>query len=158
MLTIKNLVDGTLVPSVSLLIFLTVGSLLLLVVYNRHAYGLQRYDGPFLASLTNLWRVRDSYVNGRKRPTIVQLHQKYGDVVRTGPNTLSFASPNAIADIYGPASRMPKVRISSTKDGFITDDRSSPAGMSRSRRTVKGLPRQTSSRPATFIGMLDTVG
>lgn len=112
MLTIKNLVDGTLVPSVSLSIFFTVGSLLFVAVFNRYAHGLRRYDGPFVASLTHFWRVRDSYINGNKRPTIVQLHQEYGDVVRTGPNTLSFASPNAIADIYGSASRMQKVRVS----------------------------------------------
>jgi hypothetical protein len=38
---------------------------------------------------------RDTHVTYRK------LHAKYGDVVRVGPNVLSFGKPSAIQDIYG---------------------------------------------------------
>lgn len=67
---------------------------------NRYRSGLSKYPGLFLASLTDWWRFVD--VLGR-RPDITQnkLHQKYGDVVRLGPNFLSFADPAAIKAIYG---------------------------------------------------------
>ena len=65
--------------------------------FNR---GLNKYPGPFLASLTDLWR----FVNvWRRRPDIthIKLHRKHGDIVRLGPNTLSFGNPLALKAIYG---------------------------------------------------------
>ncbi|KAJ5794558.1 cytochrome P450 [Penicillium paradoxum] len=75
---------------------------------NRYNNGLLQYPGPALASMTNIWRVRDAYVNGDKRPSYVALHNKYGNVVRLGPKSLSFASPAAIADIYPAEKNMAK--------------------------------------------------
>jgi hypothetical protein len=77
--------------------------LLLLVLYmarNHFHHGLQGYPGPFLASLTDWWRFFD--VLGR-RPEIthIKLHNQYGDIVRLGPNVLSFADPKALKTIYG---------------------------------------------------------
>lgn len=67
---------------------------------NHFHNGLNKYPGPFLGSLSNLWRFFDVY--GR-RPDIthLKLHRKNGDVVRLGPNLLSFADPNAVKTIYG---------------------------------------------------------
>lgn len=45
---------------------------------------------------------------------MIHLHNKYGDVVRVGPNVLSFAQPKAIKDIYGPGKVWEKVRIDSS--------------------------------------------
>ncbi|KAL2870730.1 cytochrome P450 [Aspergillus lucknowensis] len=76
-------------------------SLLLLYLARQYFHnGLNRHPGPFLAKFTDIWRFLD--VHGR-RPDITHnaLHKKYGDVVRLGPNTLSFASPSAIKVIYG---------------------------------------------------------
>jgi hypothetical protein len=84
------------------------------LIQNRYGNGLTAYPGPFFASLTNWWRLRDAYINGNERPTYVQLHKKYGDVVRIAPRTLSFASPKAIADIYDPKNNMAKVLIDGT--------------------------------------------
>jgi hypothetical protein len=69
-------------------------------VRNWYHNGLNKYPGPFLASLTDGWRLYDVY---RRRPEITQqrLHAKYGDIVRLGPNTLSFADPKALKTIYG---------------------------------------------------------
>ena len=77
--------------------------LLISVVYlakNKYHNGLQRYPGPFLASYTDWWRFFD--VLGR-RPDITQLklHRKLGDIVRLGPNALSFSNPEALKTIYG---------------------------------------------------------
>jgi cytochrome P450 len=38
---------------------------------------------------------------GRQHVILFDLHQKYGDVVRVGPNELSFATPESFKDIYG---------------------------------------------------------
>lgn len=101
-----RLFSQSLLPSVvfSLLLSITYG-----LYQNRYGKGLLEYPGPFLASLTNFWRVRDAYQNGNKRPSYVELHKTYGDVVRLGPDSLSFASPAAIEDIYSPKNNMAKV-------------------------------------------------
>ncbi|SPO04753.1 related to pisatin demethylase cytochrome P450 [Cephalotrichum gorgonifer] len=67
---------------------------------NRFNRGLNRYPGPLLASLTDWWRFWDVY-GQRPERTHIALHEKYGDVVRLGPNTLSFANPKALKSIYG---------------------------------------------------------
>ena len=83
-------------------------SVLIYLAKKRFHHGLQKYPGPFLASLTDWWRFFD--VLGR-RPDIthIKLHQKYGDIVRLGPNALSFASPAALKTIYGPNKGFTKV-------------------------------------------------
>lgn len=76
---------------------------LALVAYllkNYFNHGLNKYPGPFLASLTDWWRFVDVY---KRRPEVthLKLHAKHGDVVRLGPNSLSFADPRALKSIYG---------------------------------------------------------
>lgn len=78
-------------------------ALILAGVYLASQYfnkGLNRYPGPFFAKFTNIWRFIDVY---KRRPeaTHIQLHKKYGDIVRLGPNCLSFADPRALKVIYG---------------------------------------------------------
>ena len=79
------------------------------LVRNHYYNGLYKYPGPVLASLTDWWRFFD--VLGR-RPDIthIRLHQKHGDIVRLGPNTLSFADPRALKTIYGLNKGLTKVR------------------------------------------------
>jgi hypothetical protein len=77
--------------------------LLLAVAYLVSQYfnnGLNKYPGPTLAKFTNWWRFWIVY---KRRPDIVhyELHKKLGDIVRLGPNCLSFADPKAIKTIYG---------------------------------------------------------
>jgi len=70
------------------------------LVKNRYHNGLNKYPGPFLASLTDWWRLVDVW-GRRPDVTHLALHKKHGDVVRLGPNTLSFADPKALKTIYG---------------------------------------------------------
>lgn len=81
---------------ISLTIVVTIGWL----AKNRFNNGLNQYPGPFLASVTDWWRFWDVY---KQRPEIThqELHAKHGDVVRLGPNNLSFADPKALKAIYG---------------------------------------------------------
>ncbi|CCF41908.1 cytochrome P450 [Colletotrichum higginsianum] len=82
--------------------WLSIGLLLVVtwLVKNHYNNGLNKHSGPFLASLTDWWRFFD--VKGcRPEVTHRKLHEQYGDVVRLGPNTLSFADPAALKTIYG---------------------------------------------------------
>jgi hypothetical protein len=83
--------------------------LVLWLAKNRYHNGLNKYPGPLLASFTDWWRFVDVY--GR-RPEVTHraLHKKYGDVVRLGPNTLSFSDPQALKSIYGLNKGFIKVR------------------------------------------------
>ena len=97
-------------------------AILLLGLYCARNYfnrGLHRYPGPLLASLTDCWRFWDVW--GR-RPDITQvsLHKKNGDIVRLGPNMLSFASPKALKDIYGLNKGFTKVYSNTVKYGIAT--------------------------------------
>lgn len=76
----------------------------------KYQKGLRKYPGPFLASLTNNWRLHDVW----KRDThftFRDLHRKYGDIVRVVPNVLSFGDPNAIPGIYGLSKGYTKVNL-----------------------------------------------
>ncbi|KAL8696706.1 MAG: hypothetical protein Q9201_007523 [Fulgogasparrea decipioides] len=71
------------------------------LVKNFFNHNLHVYPGPFLASLTDWWRFFD-VLGRRPETTHINLHRRYGHVVRLGPNTLSFADPDALGAIYGP--------------------------------------------------------
>ena len=70
-------------------------------IYRIYTDPLQKFAGPHPARWTNLWKVLDTVTTGHKKPTLIELHQRHGDVVRIGPNTLRFAHPQAVKDIYG---------------------------------------------------------
>lgn len=75
---------------------------------NKFYKGLNKYPGHPLAAYTNWWRFYD--VLGRRSEfTHQDLHKKHGDIVRLGPNVLSFADPKAIKTIYGLNKGMTKV-------------------------------------------------
>jgi cytochrome P450 len=80
-------------------------AILLLVVFGFLAFqkfnkGLNKYPGPFLAAYTNWWKFADS-CSRATHFTHVGLHRKHGDILRLGPNALSFADPKALSVIYG---------------------------------------------------------
>ena len=78
----------------------------LVSLYYHH--GLHKYNGPFLASFSDLWRLCYAYRNSNREP-MIHMHDRYGDIVRMGPNLLSFSQPQAIQDIYGPGKQFKKV-------------------------------------------------
>ncbi|KAI0120483.1 cytochrome P450 [Hypoxylon sp. NC0597] len=98
MLGLENSMVGSFIAHFWLPI--SVSIVLAWLVKNRYHNGLNQYPGPFLASLTDWWRFWDVY-GQRPELTHRKLHAKYGDVVRLGPNTLSFADPKALKTIYG---------------------------------------------------------
>ena len=82
--------------------------ILIKLVINRYFQGLSKYDGPFLASLTDFWRPIFIHWT-RHNQGILDLHRKYGSVVRVGPNALSFSEPEAVKDIYATKNHYMKV-------------------------------------------------
>lgn len=76
----------------------------LIVAFFAHNYfqkGLFKIPGPFLGALSNWYRLY-YVVSGRRQDLQQQkMHDKYGDIVRYGPNLVMFADPMAIKDIYG---------------------------------------------------------
>ncbi|KHN98445.1 Cytochrome P450 [Metarhizium album ARSEF 1941] len=65
---------------------------------------LSRVPGPKLYALTR-WRLAYEDWKGTRTRTIHLLHQKYGPVVRVGPDELSFSSSTALRTIYGAGSQ-----------------------------------------------------
>lgn len=89
-----------------LVISVVFGAYLVANYFNR---GLNKYPGPVLAGLTDWWRFVDVY-GRRPEITHIKLHREHGDIVRLGPNSLSFADPKAIKQIYGLNKGFVKVR------------------------------------------------
>ncbi|EEB92955.1 hypothetical protein MPER_08459 [Moniliophthora perniciosa FA553] len=61
---------------------------------------LAAYPGPLLCKLTKFWGAYQGRT-GKQFEWYKKLHERYGDVVRIGPNELSFLSPDALGPIMG---------------------------------------------------------
>lgn len=77
----------------------------------RRYYALRHIPGPFLASITDLWMAVKVWRGEYLIEIVADLHKQYGDVVRTGPNRISFANPEAIPEIYGTSQVYSKVAV-----------------------------------------------
>ena len=85
---------------------------LLVLILARTTYNLRRVSipGPFLASISDLWRFYHQNQGYGLRTKLLNLHQQHGPVVRYGVRSVSISSPDAISRIYG------------SRAGFITAD------------------------------------
>ncbi|KAK3674138.1 hypothetical protein LTR78_005985 [Recurvomyces mirabilis] len=61
---------------------------------------LRQAPGPFLASLTDLWRAWYQY-NGKLRGELLKLHQQHGPIVRYGVRSISISDPSVVNVVYG---------------------------------------------------------
>ncbi len=90
-------------------IFVPLLSLLILSIWFLHSYiRLHHIPGPFFASLTNLSRV-SWILSNRAHDIHVNLHKKYGRLVRFGPNMVSVGDPAEIPNIYSFTGKFAKV-------------------------------------------------
>lgn len=69
-------------------------------LYRIYFHPLARFPGPKFAAASHL-PVIFHLVNGDNHTWHSSLHRQYGDVVRTGPSTLSYCNAAAWKDIYG---------------------------------------------------------
>ncbi|KAE8149811.1 cytochrome P450 [Aspergillus avenaceus] len=75
-----------------------VALVLLRLLYNRlRLFGI---PGPWLAAYTRLWKLHSVW-QGDHHHTAIDLHRKYGPLVRIGPRHVSVSDPKAIPIIYG---------------------------------------------------------
>ncbi|PSN68465.1 cytochrome P450 monooxygenase-like protein [Corynespora cassiicola Philippines] len=72
------------------------------VIYNLFFHPLAKYPGPNIARITNMWLVR-TYMSGQMHNIMEEQHQRYGDVVRVGPNQLVFFTAESFKDIHSHA-------------------------------------------------------
>jgi tryprostatin B 6-hydroxylase len=71
-----------------------------ITLYRLFFHPLRRYPGPVLAKLTK-WTGAYWTATGDLHTIVQALHEKYGEIVRIGPNELSFSNPDAIKAIHG---------------------------------------------------------
>ncbi|KXJ89961.1 isotrichodermin C-15 hydroxylase [Microdochium bolleyi] len=84
-------------------------------VYRVFFHPLAKYPGPLLAKLTDSYQLYHAW-KGDRHLDFWRLHEKYGPVVRFGPNSVSFNSNVALKDIYGFKTN---VRKSEFYDAFV---------------------------------------
>ncbi|UPX16324.1 uncharacterized protein EKO05_0006732 [Ascochyta rabiei] len=98
-----NLSRVTLSPlrfGLSTLASLVAAYLFSVAIYRIYFHPLSKYPGPLLLKLTSVvWTYH--FVKGDIIKWNDQLHTKYGETVRLGPDRLSFINPRAWKDIYG---------------------------------------------------------
>jgi benzoate 4-monooxygenase len=84
------------------------------VIYQVYFYPLAKYPGPFLCRLTDVKKLR-YFTSLHIDKEILQLHLRYGPVVRIAPNELCFWGAGAVAPIYTSGRSMRKAPFF---DGF----------------------------------------
>lgn len=80
------------------------------VIYMRYLHSLRRYPGPLFASLSNTYKAYYVY-NLTLHERLLELHERYGPVVRIGPNHLHTWEGEAIATIYKGGRNMGKTEF-----------------------------------------------
>lgn len=79
----------------------------------RFCRGLRRIPGPRLAAYSRLWNVKVA-ASGDAHESFQRLHEKYGKLVRVGPNHVAISDPAMIPVIYGTNNKYLKVSPRST--------------------------------------------
>jgi len=69
-------------------------------VYRVFFHPLSHIPGPPFAKLTHLWQTK-SYFTGNWHNDVLQIHEKYGPVVRISPDEISFVDGYALKRLYG---------------------------------------------------------
>ncbi|KAJ0156321.1 Isotrichodermin C-15 hydroxylase [Colletotrichum tanaceti] len=86
-----------------------------IVVYRIFFHPLAKYPGPLIAKITDGYQLYHAW-NGDRHLDFYRLHNQYGNIVRFGPNSLSFNSAASLKDIYGFRSNVRKAEF---YDAFV---------------------------------------
>ena len=70
------------------------------LLWNKFQPGLFNIPGPTAAAYTKLWRLYSVY-KGHAHLDAIDLHEKYGKLVRIAPNIVSVSDPSCIPIFYG---------------------------------------------------------
>ncbi|KAI9734029.1 MAG: hypothetical protein M1834_002686, partial [Cirrosporium novae-zelandiae] len=80
------------------------------ILHTRYQKGLHKIPGPRLRSISPLPRIWSVY-KGNSHNDDLDLHKKYGKVVRIAPNTISISDTSEIDHIYGITTKFYKSRF-----------------------------------------------
>ena len=72
-----------------------------IVIYNLFIHPLRKVPGPALYAISNIPKTWRNSVRGKHWHDLLELHEKYGDMVRIGPREVSCVSPQSWNDIFG---------------------------------------------------------
>lgn len=82
----------------------------MIALYRLLFHPLARIPGPFLAKVTRFWHTKQ-YASGQWHDISLELHRKYGPVVRIAPDEVSFVDAEALKKLYSyskPAQKVSK--------------------------------------------------
>ena len=97
---LSHLLPHTVGGAALLLLALSAAYQLSIYIYNLFFHPLAHFPGSKLAAASCFPQINQA-LRGNVVNWIVELHLKYGEVVRVSPNQLSFSSADAWKDIYG---------------------------------------------------------
>ncbi|KAF2718536.1 cytochrome P450 [Polychaeton citri CBS 116435] len=77
--------------------------------YNRYLHPLAHILGHLFATISPIWLAWQSW--NKRRPRLdLELHRRYGSVVRIKPNELMFSNPGYFGQVYGAGTKFTKGR------------------------------------------------
>ncbi|KAI1325887.1 benzoate 4-monooxygenase cytochrome P450 [Xylariaceae sp. FL0255] len=92
--------ERTVITALLILTLMSIAYVFVHIIWNLFFHPLARFPGPKFAAISNIpysyW-----FLGGRQPHRVLELHLKYGPVVRLAPNELSFNSAASWKDIYG---------------------------------------------------------
>ncbi|KAI1810301.1 cytochrome P450 monooxygenase-like protein [Poronia punctata] len=87
--------------TITLVVLVALISIIAVAVYRLRFHPLAGVPGPKLAGLTLLYQTWFCFVGGsRFYLKIAELHEKYGPIVRIGPNEIHLSDPSHLEEIY----------------------------------------------------------
>ncbi|OTA81194.1 hypothetical protein M434DRAFT_37616 [Hypoxylon sp. CO27-5] len=117
------------------------------LLYKRYASPLREYPGPFLASCSRLWKVI-STASERTHLDHIELHRKYGPIVRIAPNELSFSSPAVARNVLSAGKRFYKTDFYS-----VFPPPENPDIFTEIREDVHALKKKVANVPYSMAAM-----
>ncbi|KAJ6021301.1 cytochrome P450 monooxygenase [Penicillium herquei] len=119
-----------------------------LVMYRLFLHPLAKYPGPPLAAITNWYSAYHAW-KGNLHTHNRKLHEKYGDIIRYGPNSIDFNTHSGMNTIY---STRANVRKTETYVA-MSASRRTPNTISSTDKTVHGFKRRIMSQVFSDHGL-----
>lgn len=155
-MSISNALASSPLGLLSLLSAGLVSYVLGLIVYRIYFHPLAKYPGPLLAKISDLYSTYHA-LRGDRHLEFWRCHEKYGNVVRFGPNSLSFNSNTALKDIYGFKSNARKADFYkafwASKDSASTHSSIDKAIHARKRRVLSHAFSDAAIKYASHISV-----
>lgn len=116
-------------------------------LYNHLSSPLRQYPGPWLARYTRLWKTI-STASEHTHWDHVELHRKYGPVVRIAPNEVSLSSPEAARTLLSAGKRFYK-----TKFYYVFPPPENPDIFTEIREDVHAQKKKVANVPYSMAAM-----